>query len=102
MASGSADTRRARGERIMLDWVRAMLGIASRTKTSNLESFAHWPTQRFERIAQAGRPVTNGGNVAPFGGFLPAFRARPRHLFENRLFHRLVHVRAKRAVSRAL
>jgi hypothetical protein len=36
----------------------AMLGIARRTKTSNLESFAHWPTQRFETIAQAGPAVT--------------------------------------------
>jgi len=66
----------------MLDWVTAMLGIASRTKTSNLESFAHWPTQRFERIAQAGPLVTNGeGNRAPFHWFWPAFQARIRQFF---------------------
>src|SRR4051812_15961348 len=74
MANGSADSGQMRVERFMLDWGRTMLGNASLTKTANLGSFAHWPTQRFETIAQAGRPVTIG-NGAPFRWFWPVFQA---------------------------
>jgi len=62
-----------------------MLGSASGTKTSNLESFAHWPTQRFETIALAGPPVTIC-NGAPFRWFWPVFRAGAGIYLANRLF----------------
>ena len=75
-----------------------MLGNAFRAKTSNWESFAHWPTQRFETIAHAGRPVAIC-NGAPFREFLPVFRLGQAFILANRLVCRQC---APRTVSQAL
>lgn len=75
-----------------------MLGNASRDKTSNLESFAHWPTQRFETIAQAGPAVTVAERclfpriLASVSGGTPTFSWKPAFSGSGR----------RRPVSRAL
>ena len=69
----------------MLDWGRGMLGNASLTETANLESFAHWPTQRFETMARGGPPVTIC-NGAPFRWFWPVFRHPADDYLTNRSF----------------
>jgi hypothetical protein len=64
-----------------------MRGNGSGTKTSNFESYARWPTQRFERIAHAGRLVTIRYG-APFGEFWPVFRASDAFILANPLVSR--------------